>query len=296
VTDPVVASAVRDAVSVAAAYGVRCDDPLVLKETANVVVHLRPWPVVAKVAASTRDLRVDVDVWLGRELAMAQHVAAAGLPTTLPSDLLPAQVHNGAEGNVISFWQHVVHDPDAQIAPEQLGVMLARLHVVLADVPPQTPSLHTPLDDIKRYVARASQAGVSGADVARLRAAYERVVANPALSAGAIQTLHGDSHPGNLLHSPGGWVWCDYEDTCAGPTAWDLAAMVNSGRVDGAAALAAYDLPYEDAQVAAQVELRKLHVTMWAMLFAERLTQHRAYAMERLAAVDTIARQAEPLR
>ena len=289
-TDAVVDAAVRDAIAVSASYGVVADDPLVLKESANVVVHLRPHALVAKVSASTRDVRVDVDRWLDRELAMAQHVAAAGLPTVRASHLLPAQVHTGPEGSVMSFWQHVPHNPAASIGPERLGAMLARLHEVLVDVPPQTPALHTPLDDIRRYVDRGPAPGVSQEDVARLRSAYERVLSLPALLTGSIQTLHGDSHPGNLLHSPAGWVWCDYEDTCAGPTAWDLAALVNSGRVDGAAALAAYDLPHDPAQLAANVELRRLHVVVWAMTFAERLPQHRAYADERLATVNTIGR------
>jgi hypothetical protein len=41
------------AVKVAASLGVYSSDPVVLADGANVVVHLSPAPVVAKVAAST---------------------------------------------------------------------------------------------------------------------------------------------------------------------------------------------------------------------------------------------------
>ena len=37
-----------------------------------------------------------------------------------------------------------------------------------------------------------------------------------------------------------GWVWHDFEDTCTGPVAWDLAASTASPRLDGPRILAAY--------------------------------------------------------
>ena len=44
-------SAVEAAVAVAAAYGLRCDQPVVLSEAWHVLVHLRPFPVVARVTS-----------------------------------------------------------------------------------------------------------------------------------------------------------------------------------------------------------------------------------------------------
>jgi hypothetical protein len=46
------AGAVRAAVSAAADFEIRCTDPVILADGANVIVHLRPSAVVAKVAAS----------------------------------------------------------------------------------------------------------------------------------------------------------------------------------------------------------------------------------------------------
>ena len=45
------------AVKVAANLGVHATDPVILNDGANVIVHLRPAPVVAKVAASTPAVR-----------------------------------------------------------------------------------------------------------------------------------------------------------------------------------------------------------------------------------------------
>ena len=60
------AAAARAAVSVAADLGVACAEPVVLADGANVIVHLSPSPVVAKVAASTTAVRADGAAWLQR--------------------------------------------------------------------------------------------------------------------------------------------------------------------------------------------------------------------------------------
>jgi hypothetical protein len=64
----------------AAALGVTGVEPAILADGANVIVHLTPSPLVAKVAASTVAVCLDVDAWLGRELDLACFLAAAGLP------------------------------------------------------------------------------------------------------------------------------------------------------------------------------------------------------------------------
>ena len=46
-------------------------DPVILADGANVIVHLSPSPVVAKVAASTPAVRPDPAAWLQRELDLS---------------------------------------------------------------------------------------------------------------------------------------------------------------------------------------------------------------------------------
>jgi hypothetical protein len=54
------AAAACAAVSVAADFEIPCTDPVILADGANVIVHLTPSPVVAKIAASTVPVRPDV--------------------------------------------------------------------------------------------------------------------------------------------------------------------------------------------------------------------------------------------
>ncbi len=66
---------------------------MVLADGANVIVHLSPFPVVAKVAASTPAVRGEVADWLQRELDLAGYLAGAGQPVLAPSREVPATVH-----------------------------------------------------------------------------------------------------------------------------------------------------------------------------------------------------------
>ena len=70
-TSTVAAVAATAAVSAAAGLGLPGTEPVILADGANVIVHLRPSPVVAKVAASTRAVRPDAAAWLQRELDVA---------------------------------------------------------------------------------------------------------------------------------------------------------------------------------------------------------------------------------
>jgi len=68
------------AVAVAARFGLTAGEPEIMADGANIIVHLHPAPVVAKVAASTPEVRPDVGSWLQRELDVALFLGRAGAP------------------------------------------------------------------------------------------------------------------------------------------------------------------------------------------------------------------------
>ncbi len=273
------AAAVRAAVSVAAGLGVPCDEPLVLADGANVVVHLSPSPVVAKVAASTAAVRADGAAWLQRELDLALFLARAGVPVMAPSSEVPATAHHGG-GHVMSFWAHLEASGTGLADDATIGSMLRDLHAALRSYPGSLPAL-APLADIPVFLARP-QTQLSAADTAAVAEAFARVTAELDTTA-AAQALHGDAGAGNLMPSGGGWVWHDFEDTSAGPVAWDLAASTANPRRDRARILAAYAEPVDAAQLEVCEQLRRLHLTIWYCLYAERLPECRQRAGELLA-------------
>jgi hypothetical protein len=88
---------------------VRVDEPRVLKDGANLVLHLAPAPVVARIAMRIAELRPDVR---RRELDITLWLHERGLPVTPPAEELPAIVYEHA-GFAITFWKLLREgDPD----------------------------------------------------------------------------------------------------------------------------------------------------------------------------------------
>ncbi|HVT68399.1 MAG TPA: hypothetical protein VHF26_11655, partial [Trebonia sp.] len=77
-----------------------------------------------------------------------------------------------------------------------------------------------------------------------------------------------------------GWLWHDFEDACTGPVEWDLAATTASPRFDRSRILAAYEETVDDELLRVCERLRRLHLTIWYSLYAERLPACRARAAE----------------
>ncbi len=273
-TDTLAAAAVK----VAASLGVRCAEPAILADGANVIVHLSPAPVVAKVAASTAAVRPDNPAWLQRELDITRFLAGQGVPVMTPSPEMPATVYPG-DGQVMSFWRYLRPDGDALAGEATIGSMLRDLHAVLRGYPGSLPVL-PPLGDIPSFLARP-QTRLTADRSAALAAAYAWLAAE--LRPHPAQPLHGDAGAGNLMAAGGGWVWHDFEDTGSGPVAWDLAPSMASPRLDGPRVLAAYGEPVDAAKLAVCQRLRRLHLTVWYALYAERLPHLRSRADELLA-------------
>jgi len=277
VTSSVATAAASAAVAAAAQLGVACNEPAVLADGANVVVHLSPAPVVAKVAASTTAIR-DTAVWLQRELDVALFLTRAAAPVVPPSSEVPATVHHH-DGYAMSFWSYLRPAGPGPADEETVGSMLRDLHAVLRAYPARLPVL-APLGDIPAFLARP-QTLLTAADVAALAGAFARLTEDLAPAPG--QVLHGDAGVGNLMATSGGWVWHDFEDTCCAPVAWDLAATTASPRLDRSRILAAYRDPVDPQQLRACERLRRLSLTIWYALYAERLPDCRPRAAELLA-------------
>jgi hypothetical protein len=244
--------AIQAAVSFAEANGVRSTEPEVLKNGSNVLVHLRPAPVVARVAGTTGLVRKPVADWFAREIALVDHLLGHGFPVVAPSSDLPrGPVEH--DGQTMTFWQFVAHDAAASIKPAEFAESLADLHGALADYAGPLP-VSGPLDDVLLGLP------LLGEHAETLRAEHTRLSA--LLPAGG-QALHGDAHPGNVLVTADGLVWNDFEDTWRGPLEWDLAVMARTTLLDGAQALAAYPGPYSAELVEVCREMRWLQVQIW---------------------------------
>jgi hypothetical protein len=279
--------AVAAAVAVGRACGLPVSDPVLLHDGVNAVVHLRPAPVVARVATTTPLLRPEIGRPLGREVALATALTAVGAAVVPPSRLVPPGPHRH-DGLTLTLWQHVEVLPEQPTAV-QAGVALRELHAALTELPPPYPGspLDTPFDDLAVFARRGAELGADPALVDRTTELVQRL--RPLLP-GSEVTLHGDTHPGNLLRTPGGWVWADLEDTCRGPLGWDLACLRRTRRLDGRAALDALPGAPTDAELAPFLALRALHVAAWWFVHAVRVPADLAAARDQhRTAVDEVS-------
>ena len=165
--------------------------------------------------------------------------------------------------------------------PDQIGPLLAELHAELRDYPGELPGV--PPMDVPAMADYLRSAGLlSEAELADLTADAERVTAEIAATGDESVPLHGDAHPGNLLHTVAGPVWTDFEDAWRGPIGWDLACLARTGRLDGWAAVASY--PNAPSDLEPYVVARRLQSVGWELVFLRRFpaAQRRADALAAL--------------
>lgn len=251
--------AVSAAVAVARDHGLRVEEPVVLADLFSLMVHLRPAPVVARVATCMPRLRSPVEDWLGLEIDVTAFLVAQGAPVVRPSPELPPGPHS-SDGFAITFWTYLQPDPDRTATAADCAAMLVDLHTVLRSYPGELPLVCA--TDIPRGMQLLDQAGdvLSTAEVDLLRASAERLAPFLAESGGHWQPLHGDAHPGNLIATRNGLVWIDFEDVCRGPVEWDLASLMDAG------AAMTYHQPDPDI-LARCAQLRALQVALALITF-----------------------------
>jgi Phosphotransferase enzyme family len=281
-----VEKALAAAQAVAREHGVACDEAVRIAAGSNVLVHLAPAPVVARVMTGTAVLHDDTEQWLSREVAVGAFLAERTDLAVPPSDLLPPGPYE-RDGLWMTMWAFVAHDEQAPPPePRELGRSLRALHTALADFQGDLALVSEIRDWLARLLGELRPSPeVNQGDIDRLR--FELDALTPAVfeSSLSAQALHGDVSIGNLLRTKHGLVWNDFEDVCAGPVAWDVAGLVSSARGRGHGAqfvdelLAAYGEPaLEDLKPF--LEAHALYDIVWQAYEARR----RPQAMQRVAA------------
>jgi hypothetical protein len=225
------AAPIAAAQAIARAHGVACDAAVRIAGGSNVLVHLKPAPVVARVMTGTALLHDDVEQWLAREVAVGAFLAGTGLAVS-PTDILPPGPHE-RDGLWMTLWKFVPHDARAAPPePRELGASLRALHAALAGFSGDLPPLSGIRDWLAGLLRRLGPSPtLTRYDIDRLRMQMDALTPSVFESSLPAQALHGDASLSNLLRTDGGGlVWNDLEDVCAGPVAWDVAGLVASAR------------------------------------------------------------------
>ena len=240
--------ALHVALAVARRHGLPTTEPRVLRDLTNVLVHLEPAPVVARVQLV---LALRGRAWAEAEMHAARLLARTGAPVAPPADDVDPGPHE-QRGLLVTFWRFVDHDP-ARADPVLAGRSLRELHEAFAVYGGALPTCDR-LDEVRRVLDTLPPTP----ELAELRAFADRL---PPLDG---RPIHGDAHLRNILWSPDGPLWSDLENICRGPLEYDLACIRFRPLPETDAVVAAYGV--HDAEA---VE----HALVYVTLFLAAATQ-----------------------
>ena len=212
-TDPL-----RTVVKVARGHGLPTSDPLVLRDLTNLIVHLRPAPVVARVQLTLGALRGRA--WAETEIDAALFLAPSGCADRAAGPRCrPRTARGGRHARHLLAARRPRSRARRAVAA---GRSLRELHDAFAAYEGELPTCDR-LSEVRGLVVDPE-----------LRALAERL---PPLEGAPI---HGDAHLRNVLWSPRGPLWSDLENICRGPREFDLACLRFRPLPESDAAIAAY--------------------------------------------------------
>jgi aminoglycoside phosphotransferase (APT) family kinase protein len=238
---PLEQRALAAASTVASACGLKSPEAVIIHSGSNVLVHLAPAPVVARVMTGTVALHDDPRRWLEREISVLEFLAPSGLAVS-PSRLIAPGPHSH-DGLWMTFTEWL---PEVEPSPEiqstahledapGLGRTLRHLHDELRSFEGELGGLRELRGDIERLLGQLQPADAQERDaISSLRERLDMLREIVFESGHPTQALHGDVSLRNLLRTPGRLVWNDFEDTFRGPVHWDLASYLGSLRIQGA--------------------------------------------------------------
>jgi Phosphotransferase enzyme family len=215
-----VTSGLQAAIEVAEQFRIDVVDPVILQETNNTVVWLRPHDLVAKVGT-----RLDRAEALIREHQVCTVLLAQGTPVARPLEQT-APIRHDPSGFAVTLWHRVRSDPNVVLDPGAVGRSLQVIHRAL-----EAPSLELP--DFREDLVRArralgddvAMAEMSPSDLTLLRDGFNDLYELVEDRSFREQPLHGEPHNGNYLATTQGICWLDFESVCRGPLEWDLAFL-----------------------------------------------------------------------
>jgi len=242
--------------------------PVILKDSNHTSIYLGPLPIVARVVASKS--AHSAGTRLARELSVAEHLARAGAPVVAPTVDIPPGPHFEDDW-AMTLWEYVAHRPveegDGAIAAEALR----RIHGALAAYPGQLPSFAAVIDACCRLLqAENGLPSLPQTDKDFLLAEHDRLRRLPAMAGATPIAIHGDPHLGNVLMTPEGPRWTDWESACVGPLEWDLSFLPEMSRAV---------VPAVNEELLAVLrDLRSVCVAVWCWAEPDRAPEKREAA------------------
>ncbi len=208
--------AVQAGVATASAAGLSIDDAVVIHNSNQIAVHLLPGDVLARVAYEVHRAGAEFEVEVARRLA------ETGSPVGTLDRRVEPRVHL-RDGFAVTLWTYYESLP-SEVAPPEYAQALLRLHAGMRQVEMMTPHFTDRVAEAGLLLAdRARTPELGDADRELLSQTLKSLTASITNRGTDEQLLHGEPHPGNLLHTRMGPLFVDLETCCRGPVEFDIA-------------------------------------------------------------------------
>lgn len=288
---------ISQVVSAAGKAGLTGIQPIILGDGGNLIVHLAPHPIVARAAIVHSKNNTDhAYKVLERELRVARHLQAKGVPALQPADFAGAGPYE-ADGIWMSFWCYVPPSPLQPPSPREAVELVNGLSNAMHDFGGEVPRL-----GVWERACQSADSLVMSSD-ARIQALLEdfrKVDQYIRHEAGRLIPCHGDAHSRNLLASRDGWLWMDFEDVSLMPAYWDLASYVSNLALFGGVEEPAFKYVLEESGIVhdrgafgAAVAARVLMSTIGNLDFALRGHGNMEFASRQLELAGPFLRQVD---
>ena len=209
--------AIEAAKSTASALGLRAGDGVVVHNANRIAVRLTPCDVLARVAPLAHQAGAAFEVEVGRRLA------AAGCPVEAPEPRVEPRVYV-RDGFAITLWTYYEAVPPQDIAPAEYAQALERHHAGIHQIDLTAPHFTDRVAEAQRLVGDRAETPELDDTGRKLLGNTLRGLRRAIVDRGAPeQLLHGEPHPGNVLHTKQGLLFIDLETCCRGPVEFDIA-------------------------------------------------------------------------
>lgn len=213
---------------VAQLQNLQFEQAIILSDRSNIIIHLYPQPIVARVAAITATVR-EGDAWLQREIAVSNYLIQHHAPVIASSPLLQPGVYH-QNGLVMSFWEYV-EELSEPFDPIIAGKALQICHETLTNFVGELPYLDAIRESEEIFIRLQNQGVFAAVQAQKLEKICDRIKTYFQQSSLPMQPVHGDANSSNVINTTKGVLWIDWEDTFLAPIYWDIACFVATSRV-----------------------------------------------------------------
>lgn len=203
-------------------YGIT---PVTLSDAGNLTVHLKPHPIVARIAKLLPG--DDADEWRGiwqNELMVVDHLLQHNIPVVPYSAKIPPGPYK-VDQTWMTLWEFALPVELPPLQSPQAIQMVNDLSEAMAAFQEPLPQLGAWRNAVQATGYLREQHNTDER-ICLLLDNFDQV--NETIQNMELYPAHGDAHPKNLLPSLIGWRWIDFEDVSVMPKFWDLASFIGN--------------------------------------------------------------------